>query len=457
MGALQTVASIYNPFHSLVKQPAMPLAFPPDPQIDADIDIGAGTVPAAADAAEHDAPIARQPIVDLKRAVIGYELFDRNVLRSTEGYSLASDAAMLFNALSYAGTETLVGRKLVFVNCTYETLRGTHLELVHPEKVVLEVPVDPAAAPEAVAAQVEVLAGLRKRGFQLAFDQGVLRRSYAAWLPLASFVKLDTSALQPQLVEPLVKFCRAQTKARLIAEKVETAEQYERMRGHGIELFQGYWFAKPTVVQAKALRPAQANIIQLINLVRREADSAEIEQLLKRDPTLSFNLMRFINSSGFGLACEITSFRHAVMILGMKKLFRWAALLLTTSQVGGAAPAVGTTAVVRGRLMELLAAELLPPEECDNAFVVGVFSYLDVMLGVPLENALSSVALPQSVADALLRRTGIYAPFLRLVEACENGDDTVFGEVADALHLSGRQINMAHLQALDWAESLGDF
>ena len=146
------------------------------------------------------------------------------------------------------------------------------------------------------------------------------------------------------------------------------------MRDLGVRLFQGFWFAQPQLVQARTIRPTQATIIQLINLVRQQASTDEIEALLKKDPTLSFNLLRFINSSGFGLSCEITSFRHAVMILGLKKLFRWAALLLTTSRAGGTPPAVGQTAVVRGRLMELLTAELLSPEECDNAFVVGVFS-----------------------------------------------------------------------------------
>src|SRR5256885_13178912 len=100
------------------------------------------------------------------------------------------------------------------------------------------------------------------------------------------------------------------------------------MRDLGVRLFQGFWFAQPQLVQARTIRPTQATIIQLINLVRQQASTDEIEALLKKDPTLSFNLLRFINSSGFGLSCEITSFRHAVMILGLKKLFRWAALLL---------------------------------------------------------------------------------------------------------------------------------
>ncbi len=158
--------------------------------------------------------------------------------------------------------------------------------------------------------------------------------------------------------------------------------------------------------------------------MRQQASTADIEDLLKKDPSLSFNLLRFINSSGFGLSCEITSFRHAVMILGLKKLFRWAALLLTTSRKDGTAPAVGQTAVVRGRLMELLAAELLPKEECDNAFVVGVFSLLDSMLGMPMERALESVALPDSVQQALLHNQGVFAPFLELTRACESGETT---------------------------------
>ncbi len=298
------------------------------------------------------------------------------------------------------------------------------------------------------------LQALRTRGFRLAFDQQALRRAYTSWLPMAAFVKLDMQAFKPEMASALVKFATTYSKATLVAEKVETSEQYELMRDLGVKLFQGYWFAKPALVKATTIRPSQATIIQLINLVRKQASTAEIEDLLKKDPTLSFNLLRFINSSGFGLSCEITSFRHAVMILGLKKLFRWAALLMTTSKAGGAPPAVGQTAVVRGRLMELLAAELLEPEECDNAFVVGVFSLLDTMLGVPLEKALESVALPEPVMDALLRGTGVFAPFLELTKACESGDEVAFANAANALHLSNRQVNWAHLQALTWAETL---
>ena len=404
--------------------------------------------------ADNLAMIARQAIVDSHQAVFGYELFDRST--ASDAHSAASYAALLFNALSYAGTESLVGEKLVFINCTHESLSGGHLELIHPEKVVLEVPTLPESATlQDIEGRIPTLEGLRKQGFRLAFSEQILRRQYVSWLPLAAFIKLDMMTFAPETAESLVKFSRAHTNAQLIAEKVESAEQHQLMADLGVRLFQGYWFAKPALVQAHTIRPSQATVVQLINLVRKQASTAEIEDLLKKDPTLSFNLLRFINSSGFGLSCEITSFRHAVMILGLKKLFRWAALLLTTSRAGGSPPVVGTTAVVRGRLMELLAAELMPPEECDNAFVVGVFSLLDTMLGVSMEKAMESVALPQPVVDALLHNTGPFAPFLALTKACEAGDDAAFARYAEDLHLSNRQVNWAHLQALTWAEDLG--
>lgn len=397
--------------------------------------------------------IARQPILDDKRAVFGYELFDRST--AAAAHTAASDAALLFNALSYAGSEALVGRKTVFINCTHESLKGPHLELIHPERVVLKVQtLGEQATPEQIGELLPVFESLRARGFRLAFNQEVLRRAYASWLPQAAYIKLDLLAFKPELAEPLIKFARSYSAAALVAEKVETAEQYERMAALGVRLFQGYWFAQPTVIQAQTIRPSQATIVQLINMVRQQASLTEIEELLKKDPTLSFNLLRFINSSGFGLSCEITSFRHAVMILGLKKLFRWAALLLTTSRNTGSPPAVGQTAVVRGRLMELLAAELLQPEDCDNAFVAGVFSLLDVMLGVSLEQAFESVALPQPVVDAVLHNTGVLAPFLELTRACESADEEAFARCAQALHLSNRQVNWAHLQALAWAENL---
>jgi EAL and modified HD-GYP domain-containing signal transduction protein len=348
--------------------------------------------------------------------------------------------------------------KTLFVNCAHESLVGRHLDLIHPDRVVLELPPVEGHVSHEIEARAGVLGDLHRRGFRFAFDHTVLSRNYAAWRPFVSYVKLDREHIQPDLIEPLVRYARQNTPARLIATKVETHEQFQRMLAHGIQLFQGYWFAKPVLLKSQTIRPAQAVIIQLIDLVRSNADVTEIEDVLKKDPTLSFTLLKYINSSGFGLNCAITSFRHAVMMLGLQKLFRWAALLLTATRPGGAPPAVGGTAVVRGRLMELLAAEArtLSAEECDSAFVVGVFSLLDAMLGIPMQDAMHAISLPPAVVEVLLHRTGVYAPLLELTMACESGNEEVFARVATELKLSNRQVNWAHLQALAWAETLAD-
>ena len=398
--------------------------------------------------------IARQPILDAKRNVFGYELFDRST--NNNNFSAASDAALLFNLLSNADSEMRNTSKTIFINCTHRTLAGGHLELIEPDRVVLEVPPlpDDQSEPEDIETFLQTMIDVNRRGFRLAFDQSVMLPAYAKWLPLASFVKVENNRVTTDELKAIVNGLTDHPNIQLVVEKIETPEEFEAALSAGAKLFQGYWFSRPILVKGQTIRPAQAAIIHLINLVRNQASTAEIEEVFKHDPTLSFNLLRFINSAGFGLSCEITSFRHAVMLLGLKKLFRWAALLLTTSGAAGATPAVGYAAVVRGRLMELLAAELLSPEECDNAFVVGIFSLLDTMLGMPMRQALESISLPQSVTDALLRGTGVLAPFLQLTLACENADDTQFAENTIALHLTGDQVNWAHLQALAWSDNV---
>lgn len=407
------------------------------------------SVPAAA-SNERSAAIARQPIVDERRSIFGYHFSERPRAASNED-------AQIFDAISEAGSETLAGRKTVFLPCTFESIAEGHLEVLNPEAVVLELPTPVPAAAENCDAQRQLLERARELGLRLAFDHSALQDpAYDSWLPLASFIKLDMHRLAANEIDAMVKSARSRSKATVLADNVNSAEQFEKLKLLGVRLFQGNWFEQPAEIKDKAVQASHASIIRLINLVRNEADVDEIEDVLKKDPVLSLKLLRFINSVGFGLSVEITSFRHAVMILGLNKLFRWATLLMTTARPGGAAPAAGTAAVVRGRLMELLAAELIPKEECDNAFVVGVFSMLDTLLGMPLPKALESISLPQPVIDALLRNEGTFAPFLTLTKACESGDEAAFAKAAEELQLSNHQINWAHLQALMWADEISE-
>ncbi len=396
--------------------------------------------------------IARQAIVDASNEICGYELFDRSTLSNQ--HNAITDTQLLFNVLSLVDHGALAGKKTLFLHCTHDSLAGGHLDLVGPEHIVLEVPQLPINQMDQVRTRLPNLQEMHRRGYRLAFDYSVLTRAYEPWLELASFIKFDLSALNLQNVESLIRLSQMKSNATLIAERVSTPEQHALVARLGVKLFQGNWFAEPVVVTGQTLRPGQATILQLISLVQQQASINEIEELLKRDPTVSFNLLRFINSAGFGLRTEVSSFKHAVMLLGLKRLFKWASLLMTTCSRADMPPAVTSTAIVRARLMELLATQVLPAEETDNAFVVGVFSLLDTMLAMPMQAVLASVSVPASVSNALLHRSGPLADLLALSIACETGDPAAFEKASAGFGLIPAQINTAHLQAIAWAVTL---
>lgn len=397
--------------------------------------------------------IARQAIVDAQRNVVAYELFDR----ATHGHvhDAGTDISLLFNAMADTSNALCVQSKTLFINRTHHSLVGDHLDLATPEKFVIEVGPVPGHEPEAIAKLHATLAELHARGFKLAFDHTVVAPAYKEWQPLAHYVKLDMQAVPAEMHKPLATAIKARTRATLVAEKIETQAQFTEASGLGATLFQGYWIDRPEVIKTKVVAPAHASVLQLFNLVRTQAEIEEIEALLKRDAMLGFNLLRLINSAGFGLTQEVTSFRHAVMLIGMKRLMRWTALLLTASRTGDASAIVGTTAVVRGRMMELLGAGSLTAEECESAFVVGLFSLLDDMLGMPMADALQLLTLPASINDAIQNGTGVLGRMLALTKAAEAYDDASFASLAAELNYSSHHINMAHMDALVWSDSIG--
>jgi len=213
-----------------------------------------------------------------------------------------------------------------------------------------------------------------------------------------------------------------------------------------------WFFTRPSGVYAKALNPGQTNIIRLLNLVRNNADVREIEAALKQDVAISYKLLRYINSASLGLSCEIQSFRHAVTMLGYNKLNRWLSLLLSTASKDPMAPAMMHTAMVRARLMELLAQGLVDKSEYDNLFITGAFSLLNVLFGVPTEQIVEAMRLPDPICDALLGNGGRYQPFLDLARASEMDDGAPIAEQTAMLGLTADQFNRLQLQALSFAE-----
>lgn len=240
-----------------------------------------------------------------------------------------------------------------------------------------------------------------------------------------------------------------------VAFNVPDQASFDALLKAGVSAAASWFFMRPAMSRtAKALSSSQAHIIQVINLVRKNADIAVIEAALKSDVALSYKLLRYINSAGFGLSCEVQSFRHAVALLGYKTLNKWLSLLLATASDDPMAPALMHTALTRARLIELIAHDLVDRSEHDNLFIVGAFSLLDVLLGVSMEKILEPMSLPESIGDALLGRGGPYAPFLELAKASEAEDGLALAEQAGMLGLSAEHFNKAQMQALSFAESM---
>lgn len=214
------------------------------------------------------------------------------------------------------------------------------------------------------------------------------------------------------------------------------------------------WFFLHGNPAPKQLSPGHAQIVRLIGLVRGNADIKEIEAILRQDVAVSYKLLRYINSAGFGLSCEIQSFRHAVSILGYANLHKWLSLLLVGANRDPSAPAMMQTSIARGRFVEEIGASFFDKSERDNLFITGAFSLLNVLLGTSMQAVLEEMNLPAAVGEALLQGQGPYAPFLNLARMCESFDPSALQKQAVELQIDAEQINRALVGALYFADSM---
>jgi c-di-GMP phosphodiesterase len=242
---------------------------------------------------------------------------------------------------------------------------------------------------------------------------------------------------------------------KLIAEKVETEKEFEACTKVGFKHFQGFYFARPETFTATVINPSFDSVLNILNKVNQDSENEDLEAGFKRDPALSFKLLRYINSVGFGLSCEVESINHALTILGRKQLYRWLTLLMVTAGENSTPSALMKTSITRGRLTELLGEGYFEKKDRDNLFIVGVFSLLDAILKMPFDQVLEKIQLPEPVTEALLTREGVYGPFLQLTEACEYADSSRILELAELLQMDSSKVNECHMSALAWVETLG--
>ncbi len=397
--------------------------------------------------------IGRQPIVNSQQEIIGYEFFFRNDQNGTNApfeEDIQTCAKILSTTMDEMHENWLLGQQLAFINVDRLMLSSVFLELMPAEKTVLEV----VNSVEVTAEIIERCRELKTNKFKIALDNPQHHAQLEALIPYADYIKLDMRDVDIALATQWLKKYQA-TGCQLIAEKVEQNAQFTALLEAGYQQFQGYFYARPENLNSKVINPSFDGVLHLLNLVSQDAENKTIENGFKRDTTLSYKLLRYINSVGFGLSCEVQSIGHALTILGRNQLYRWLTLLMVTAGNNSSSPALMKTSITRGRLTELLGEPFFEKRDRDNLFVVGVFSLLDIMLKVPMENVLEKLQLPEAIVDALVRREGIFGPFLKLTEACEDANNEEILQLAAMLQLNPDKVNQCHMDALAWTEALG--
>lgn len=395
--------------------------------------------------------IVREPLLDSKQKVLGYELsWQKGGARNGKpsDQEVIELIGFVADHLNNEESGWQLGEQLLFLDVPRAVLLSGVLNSLAPKSMVLTL--DLSSTDEEMVAEVKAL---REQGFGISLRDAETLIDDKALLPLITHVqaRFDTSDFAAR-----AKFYGAlkQASVRVVMRELFSWEEYDACAALGLDGFGGDIYLTPRPgMTAKGLNPAQAMILQLMEMVRQNADVHQLESVLRRDAALSYKLLRYINSVGFGLGAEIQSLRHAVTMLGYSPLYRWLSLLLATASTAGYSPVLMQTAIIRGRFAELLGHGSLPKNEAENLFVAGMFSLLDKLLGVSMPEVLENIQLSDSVAQALLSRGGMYGPFLALAEACEIGHGQV-DEVADSLFLSPHQVNEAHLAALAWAQNL---
>ncbi len=381
--------------------------------------------------------LGRQTIVDREQRVVAYELLFRGS-RTSQAAEIdevgRAVVRVMVNTFASLGMDAVLGQSLGFFNVNREILLSDVIEALPRERVVIEV-LEDVEADEAV---IERCRFLQDAGFRIALDDWIADDPRAPLLPYVEVVKVDLPAIPRRQLRRIVRTLRETSGLLLLAEKVETPAEFERCMNLGFDRFQGYFFARPVVLEGADLDASKKTLIQLLQQISAEVESHRIVESFKQDAKLGLNLLRLVNTAGHAARVPLETIEDAVRQLGLERLGRWVSILLYAQGDGEdlGSPLL-TTAAHRGRLMELVidrvsndptVANLGRVEVGDvdvlreRAFLVGMLSLADALLGRPIEELVHELRLGEDIARALTHHEGPLGElllFAQCVERCE--------------------------------------
>jgi EAL and modified HD-GYP domain-containing signal transduction protein len=383
--------------------------------------------------------LGRQPIFGADMHVLGYELLFRatreNAAVITDGDRATAD---VLNRCTEFGLQDLVGSHLAFVNFGRNFLLSGYCEALPHQQAVLEVLETVEADPEILNRLKE----LRSRGYRVALDDFGCAESAFPLLRVADFVKVDILATpEAQLKKNVIRMRKFPV--RIIAEKVETREQFQLCQDAGFDYFQGYFFCRPDIIRRRSVPVSRLATIQLITKLNDpDLPMKQLEATITQDVSLTYKLLLYVNSVVCGLQRQVESIGHAAMMIGHAKLKIWASLILF-SRLEDKPPDLIITGLVRARMCEHI-AQALKVAQTDRCFLAGLFSVLDAILDQPLDTVLSGLPLTPDIKDALLEQKGRFGHILRCVMAYERQEwkDTNCG------HLDHESLRKTYVEAM---------
>lgn len=398
--------------------------------------------------------IGRQPIIDLNGHLHGYELLFR---QSFDNYAAPiscntqATCRVLVNALNNFGSRKLLGKHYGFINIDHTFFNTPLFDAIPADKFILEILENTLVDTEFVTN----VKNLKEQGYSFALDDMDLSEEmivrFEPVFKYLSYVKIDLFAASKEIIDEKINLFEHYEGIKLLAEKVETIEDYEYYKKLGFTYFQGYFYEKPTVFSQKKFDPSHRVLLEVIALIDSNADIKELESKLLICPHLIINLLKYINSVAIGVKEPISSLRHAMALLGRQSLKQWILLFLYADAIGPMfSEPILLSALFRGKMMSCLAS-CTDTSIHEEAFLAGLLSLFDVMFGLPMNEVLSGIHLNDSILSALIDNEGILGDMLALVVSIEDESFSDIQEKIKNLNLDEDKLSAMATESYNWS------
>jgi c-di-GMP-related signal transduction protein len=392
--------------------------------------------------------IARQPILTRERTVFAYELLFRSGIQNYyDGANLEQASASMFVTSFLIGLQQLTGGHRAFVNCPKDFLLRGYISLFPRDQVVIELL-------ETIEPDEDVVAAcrrLKQDGSLLALDDFVDTPKWTPLIALADFIKVDFR-LTDRMEQRALAARYIPKGIRMLAEKVETPEEYSRAMEMGYSLFQGYFFCRPEIMKRRDIPSSKLAYLDLLRSVTAsDFNMKVVASKIKHEASLMFKLLRYLNSAAFGFRAEIYSVTHALNLLGEQELLKWIAVVSVGLLADGKPDELITVPLVRGRFCELLAPLAGKADHANDLFLLGLLSVMDAILDEPMDVILAGLPVRHEIKEALLAQSGLYREVLDIATALERADWKKVTVLAALLGIKEEHIPALYASAVDWS------